>query len=254
MRNVLLSAVLVIVSGCQPMPPAEPPIPHPRPLVHGIVRETAVVCTFDAVTLPRSQYDRFVQLWQYMESGGTYGPTEKVLGLNGLKVGRTDMRFHAQFTQGYQALMTGPRQKTYVRLVEGGRQTFGVGNLLPEATLFVWTTPDTLVGRHLKNMRYSMCLALAKVNSKTAEFEVSWQAHTGGALTRNVNISNLELRAVLEEGQSLVIGPGDFTGRGVGRAFLSGVEEKAVQVTFFVVTPTEIHKKTEPPGEPAAGE
>jgi hypothetical protein len=255
MKKILLSAMLVVVAGCQPAPPTEPTgqFPHPRPEVHGIVRETMVVCTFDVVTVPRSQYDQVMQLWQYMESGGTYGPTEKVLSLNGLKVGRTDMRFRAQFTQGYQALLTGPRQKTFLQLVEGGRQIFEVGDLLPEATLFVWTTPDSLVGRHFKNVRYSMCLALAKVNPKTAEFEVSWQAHTGGALTRNVNISSLEVRAALEEGQSLVIGPSDFTGRGVGRAFLSGVEEKAVQVTFFVVTPTEIRKKTEPPGAPASG-
>ena len=253
MKKILLSAVLAMVAGCQPAPQAEPPAPSPRPLVHGIVRETRVVCTFDAVTVPRSQYDQVMQLWQYMESGGTYGPTEKVLGLNGLKVGRTDMRFSTQFTQGYQALMTGPRQKTYVQLDRGGRQTFEVGDLLPEATLFVWTTSDTLIGRHFTNVRYSLCLTLAKVNPKTAEFEVSWQARTGTALARNVNISNLGIQATLEEGQSLVIGPSDFTGRGVGRAFLSGVEEKAVQVTFFVLTPIEIRKKTEPPGESAAG-
>jgi len=249
MKKTLLGAVLLVVSGCQGPPVEEPPPTHPHGVVHGIVRQTVVVCTFDAVTLPRSQYDQFVQLWQYMESGGTYGPTEKVLGLNGLKVGRTDMRFHAQFTQGYQAFLTGPRQKTFVQMEERSRQTFDIGETLPDETLFVWTTPDTLIGRHFTNVRYSMCLALEKVNPKTAEFEVSWQAHTGAVLTRNVNISNLEIRAALEQGQSLVIGPSAFTGRGVGRAFLSGVEERAVQVTFFVITPTEIHKKSEPPGE-----
>ena len=44
-----------------------------------------------------------------------------------------------------------------------------------------------------------------------------------------------------------MVAPADFSGRGVGRAFLSGVEEKAVEITFFVVTPTEIVEKTRLP-------
>jgi hypothetical protein len=251
MKETALAAVLVIACGCQPMPPGEP-VRYLRPRAQGPVPESVVVCTFDAVTLPRSQYDKFEHLWQYMELGGTYGPSEKLLGLNGLKVGRTDMRFRTQFTQGYQALVPGPRRVTYVRLAEGNRQTFDVGDVLREETLFVWVTPDSLVGRHFTQVRYSMCLTLEKVNATTAEFEVSWQARTGYALNRNVNVSPLEIQAVLEEGQSLVIGPADFTGRGVGRAFLIGVEEKAVQMTFFVITPTEIRKKTELPGDRAS--
>jgi len=251
MRVRVLAAVLVIACGCQPIPSTEP-MHYLRPQARGPVAESVVMCTFDVITLPRSQYDKFEQLWQYMEMGGTYGPTEKVLALNGLKVGRTDMRFGTQFTQAYQGLQPGPRRVTFVRIGEGNRQTFDVGEVLQEETLFVWTTPDSLIGRHFSQVRYSMCLTLEKVKEKTADFEVSWQARTGRALNRNVNISSLEIQAVLEEGQSLVIGPADFTGRGVGRAFLSGVEEKAVQMTFFVITPTEINKKTELPGDRAS--
>jgi hypothetical protein len=167
MNKTLPAVVLVIVCGCQPTV-TEEPVQRPLPVAHGIVPETVVVCTFDAVTLPRSQYDKFTQLWQYMETGGTYGPTEKVLGLNGLKVGRTDMRFRTQFTQGYQALLTGPRRMTYVRLGEGNRQTFDIGDVIKEETLFVWTSPDELIGRHFTQVRYSMILSLEKVRPKTA--------------------------------------------------------------------------------------
>ena len=89
-----------------------------------------------------------------------------------------------------------------------------------------------------------MVMKLEQVKAGNAELSISWRVRTGMGLTRHISVSSLDMHAELAKGQSLVIAPADFAGRGVGRAFLSGVDEEAVEITFFVITPIEIQQKT----------
>jgi hypothetical protein len=237
-----------------PKRPARPRGEGPAPAV-----ETYAVCQFDILTVPRAQIHELDQLYAYTETGGIFGPGEKILALNGLRMARLDMRFREAFAKELAVVRKDNRRVTWVRLPEGRDQVFDVGGTFKEVTLFTWTAPDAVVGRHFAQARYSMTLSLEKVTREEpargapasggptrVEYGLSWQAHTGAGLQRAVTIPALDVHAQLEEGQSLIIAPAGFGGRSVDRAFLSGVDEAAVQVTLFVITPTEIRRKPEP--------
>jgi len=252
MKRLGMVVVLGLLCGCQPTPPpmAEPVGLKPRP--RGYVAQSHVVCTFDVFTIPRSADPELERLLSFTETAGVYGPDRRLMALNGLRIRRSDTRFQKQFAQVLSGMQGGPSKlKTYVRLPEGKEQFFDVGEVLRNETLFVWDTPDSVTGLHFREVRYRMRLSLDIVRANVAELGIVWQALRRQALTRPVSITALDTHVELELGQSVVVAPADVSGRGVGRAFLSGVEEKAVEITFFVITPTEIVEKT--PSPAAAG-
>jgi len=251
MRRVWLSAALAVLCGCQPRPP-DIVVRDPTGVTSvRTVLQSYVVCTLDVITISRSQYDRLDDLWSTTETGGLRGPDEKLMALNGLRLARSDMRFRKQLEGTLASMRSDPRRVTHLRVLEGKEQIFDVGKSLEDVTLFVWTAPDAVVGRHFRQARYRMALALDRVRENSAEFDVSWQVRTGSGLGRTASIPSLDVHVGLEAGQSLLVAPAGFGGRGVGRAFLSGVEEAAVEVTFFVITVKEIRRRTQPPGDRA---
>ena len=250
MRQGVLILLVTAVCGCQ----VETPEIRTVPVVKRVVAKRRVVesrGTFvvDIITIPRSAFYKVEQLKSTMETAGVYGPDEKLLAMNGLTIGRTDMRFVKQFDKAVASIRSDPRKVATIYLMAGGReQTFDVGDTLREATVSVWTEPGTvkkLTMRHFRRARYRMRLKLEKVQDKVAELKVSWQVQTGAGLGRPVSLGALDVHAELAMGQSLVIAPADFRGRGVGRAFLSGVDEKAVRLTFFVIRPKELIEQGE---------
>lgn len=249
MKCTWAMTLLVIVCGCQPTQPQPTGRVRPSRIVHGPLLVSDVVCTFDVVKIPRVRYHKLEQLWGYTEAGAVYGPDDELLALNGLRIARMDMRFEKQFQETLDSLWGEPRRLTYLRLPEGRQQAFDVGDVLRDETLFVWTKPDAMIGRHFSHARYRMTLGVDRVQGETAELAIAWQVLTGAGLNRTVTIPTLDGHVEMRKRQSVVIGPSGFSGRGVGRAFLSGVEETAVDLTFFVITPTEIRRKAEPPGE-----
>ena len=237
-----------LLCGCQPTLEMAPPRSRLRPQVTGYIAQSHVVCDFDIVTIPRSAYHELERLFSFTETAGVYGPDRRLMARNGLRVGRSDTRFRTQFQKVLSVMRDGPKKvKTHVRLPEGKHQIFDVGGVLGNETLFVWDTPDSVTGLHFREVRYRMSLSLDIVRGDVAELGISWQALRRPALTRPVGIPALDTHVEVELGQSVVVAPADFSGRGVGRAFLSGVDEKAVEITFFVITPTEIVEKTRLP-------
>ena len=254
MKHLWMVAVLVVSCGCRGSVDEVRVRPRPRRRATGPAFESYVVCDLDIVTIPRSAHHELGRLFSYTETAGVYGPGRKLMALNGLRIARSDTRFRAQFTQTLRAMKTGPQKlKTYLRLPQGKRQLFDIGEVLRGETLFVWDTPDSVTGLHFREVRYRMSLSLEDVRKDVAELGITWRAIRRLALKKPVSISSLDTHVELEVGQSVVIAPADFSGRGVGRAFLSGREEKAVELTFFVITPTEIREKREPAGPGDSG-
>jgi hypothetical protein len=244
MKAGCAAAILALFCGCSTTTPIEPP--KPRPVVRRPVSQSEVTCTYDLIRIPRSQHHKLEQLWPFTESGGIHFTDEKAMPLNGLRVGRMDMRFQEQFVKAVESIRTAPRPNTYVRFLEGQSQVFDLGETFRDETVFIWSRPDSVIGRHFERGRFRMRLSVDRVSNKSAEFEVSWELHTGPLMNRTVSIPSLEVQAVLEEGQSLVVAPADFSGRGVGRAFLHGREQSAVDLAFIIITPTRVLTKTEP--------
>ena len=239
-------------------PPRKPDTPTRRPVLRPRADlppavESYAVCTFDTLTVPRSQVHDFDQMFTYTETGGVFGPDARVLGLNGLRIARLDLRFKEPFAKALATARGDSRRVTYVRLPEQKDQNFELGDALKNVSLFVWTSPDAVIGRHFAQARYSLTLRLEKVSPEgVVEYGLSWQAHTGANYQRTVTIPTLDLHAELEKGQSLLIAPTGVAGRSVDRALLSGMEESTVQVTCVVITPTEARAKPVPkPEEPA---
>jgi len=257
MRRVFLACVAAAWTACgctDGAPAAKSSTPGPSPLEarralprNPYVADSRVVLNVDVITIPRSAYHRLTALKSYMETAGIYGPGEELLKRNGLMVGRMDRRFEKQFTEAAGALHSRPKQLAVVNLTEGHDQKFEVGGVLRDETVFVWDRSDSVKGRHYRRARYQMALKLEKVREDHAEIKSSWLVNTGPALAQAVSLPELDVYASLGKGQPLVIAPADFQGRGVGRAFLSGLEEQAVSLTFFIITPTEIRQKTETP-------
>lgn len=250
MRHLWMIAVLAVFCGCQGPGEEVQVLPRPRRRATGPAFESYVVCDLDIITIPRSAHQELEQLFSYTETAGVYGPGRRLMALNGLRIARSDTRFRPQFTQALRDVKTGPpKRKTYVRLPQGKQQIFHIGEILHEETLFVWDTPDSVTGLHFRDVQYRMSLSLEDVRGDVAELGIAWRALRRLALKKPVSIPALDTRVELEVGQSVLIAPADFRGHGVGRAFLSGVEEKAVELTFFVITPTEIREKVEPTAE-----
>ena len=242
----MIILLLSTACGCQEPEPTGRRVPSvKRDTGPTVVLSDRVVLTFEAVKIKRSAFHQLEQLRSYMETAGVYGLDEPLLAMNGLRVGRTDLRFREQFQKTLGAIRSDPKQVAIVQMTAGGReQNFDVGDTLTDETLFVWTDHAAVTGRHFRRARYRMALKLEQVKSSQAELSMSWQVQTGPGLNRTVSLAPLDLRAELAKGQSLVVGPVDFRGRGVGRALLSGVDEQAVEITFFVITPTEVRQKT----------
>jgi len=252
MRRGMLFLLSTVLCGCQGETPEVQTVRTVPTIKRTVVKHPlkAGTGTFvvDIITINRSAYHKLAQLKSTMETAGVYGPDEKLLAMNGLMMGRTDMRFAAQFNKAVDAMRSDPKRMTVVRLIADGRsQNFDVGDTLHETTVFVCPEADAVTGRHYRRARYRMLLNLESVQQtpKTAEIKTSWQLRTGPGLSRTVSIAPLDVTAELVVGQSLIVAPADFRGRGVGRAFLSGVDEKAVELTFFVITPKELHAKGE---------
>jgi len=245
-RRLTVILVLAAACGCTEPEPTGRMVPTiKRELPPRVVLKDRVVLNFDVVTIKRASYHKLEQLKSYMETAGVYGPDETLLARNGLLVGRTDMRFQKRFQETVTSMHSNPKQVAILRMNAGGReQNFDVGDTISNETLFIWTDHAEVTGRHFRRARYRMVMRLEQVKDGVAELATSWQVRTGPTLSRSVTIASLDMHAELARGQSLVIAPVGFRGRGVGRAFLSGVDEKAVEITFFVITPTEIHQKT----------
>lgn len=249
MRHLWWTVVLALLCGCQPRhyPDHTPVKLPPKPEKRGHILWSQVVCRVDPVTIPRSRYHELECLLGYTESGGIYGPDEKLMVLNGLRMVRSDTRFRKQFTDALDAMRgESARLTMQVRFFEGRSQFFNVGGPLRDHTLFAWDGPDSVLGRHFRHARFRMSLSVARVRKNSTEIQIAWQMLTGAALNKPVSIPSLTAHVEVETGQSVVVAPADFSGRGVGRAFLTGVEESAVGLTFFVITPTKTLEKTEP--------
>ncbi len=231
-------------------PPKKAPRLRPKADLPPVV-ESYAVCTVDILSLPRTQAHEMDPLFTYAENGGIYGPEEKVLALNGLRVARSDMRFKDPFAKALATARAGSKRMTYVRLPEGKAQSFELGESLKDVSLFVWTSPDAVLGRYFTQARYALALSLEKVSPEgRVEYGLSWQVQTGAAFQRVVTIPSLDMHVELEPGQSLIIAPTGVSGRSVDRALLTGVEEATVQVTFLVVTPIEARAKPVPKPKP----
>ena len=292
MKRILVILLAVLASGCEGLdgltgggsgrvkdtkvaeaPPPKPrqPVLRPKADLPPVV-ESYAVCTFDTLMVPRSQVHEIDQLFSYTESDGVFGPDAKVLGLNGLRIARVDLRFREPFAKALAETRRGSKSMTFVRLPEGKEQDFELGEPIKDVSLFVWTSPDAVIGRYFNQAKYSLTMRLEKVvvepdprasgapvaggrqNLRTlVEYGLSWQAHTGATFQRTVAIPPLDLHAELERGQSLLIAPTGVAGRSVDRALLSGMDETTVRVTCVVITPTEARAKPVPK-EPADGE
>lgn len=289
MKHILAILLAVCASGCEGLdgltgggsrreepkvartPPPKPrqPVLRPKADVPPAV-ESYAVCSFDTLMVPRSQVHEIDRLFSYTESGGVFGPDEKVLGLNGLRIARVDLRFREPFAKALAEARQGSKSMTLVRLPEGKEQNFDLGEPIKDVSLFVWTSPDAVIGRYFSQAKYSLTMRLEKVtvepdprastdatgrqNLRTlVEYGLSWQAHTGAAFQRTVAIPTLDLHAELEPGQSLLIAPTGVAGRSVDRALLSGMDETTVRVTCIVITPTDARAKPVPK-EPGDGE
>lgn len=249
MKRLGLVILAVVLWGCQQTTDEIRLVPSHKPIVRNRrVLKARAEFVVDVITIPRSARHKLDTLKSYMETAGVFGGDEKLLRMNGLMVGRSDMRFREQFRKTVESMHSDPKQVVVMRLEAGGRsQVFDVGDVISNETLFVWTDHNTVTGRHYRRARYRMIVGLEGVKEKKVELKTSWQVQTASGLRRTVSISPLDVQAELAAGQSLVIGPVDFRGRGVGRAFLSGVEEKAIELTFFVITAKDIHEKTQSP-------
>jgi hypothetical protein len=278
MKHILVILLAVLASGCEGLdgltgggsrredprvaqtPPPRPrqPVLRPRADLPPAV-ESYAVCTFDTLIVPRAQVHELDRLFSYTETGGVFGPDAKVLGLNGLRIARLDLRFREPFAKALAEARQGSKSMTLVRLPEGKDQNFELGEPVKDVSLFVWTSPDAVIGRYFNQARYSLTMRLEKVvvepdprgsdapgrqNMRTlVEYGLSWQAHTGAAFQRTVAIPTLDLHAELEPGQSLLIAPTGVAGRSVDRALLSGMDETTVRVTCVVITPTDARAK-----------
>ncbi len=248
----------------KPDPPKREPRLRPKADVPPAV-ESYAVCAFDLLTVSRAERHSIDQLFTWTEAGGVFGPDEKVLALNGLRIARTDLRFREPFAKALEAARQGSKMKTLVRLPEGREQVFDVGEALKDVSLFVWTSPDAVLGRHFSQARYSLTLRLEKVAGAVrgsaggadpgtpalAEYGLSWRIHTGAAFQRTVTIPTLDLHAELAAGQALLIAPTGTAGRSVDRALLSGMDESTVKVTCVAITLTEVRAKPAPKEAPA---
>ena len=274
MKRLIIMAALVLAAGCEgfdsftqapaqaaPQPEAKRPEPPPRqPRLRPKANtapsvESYATCSFDMLMLPRAEMHAIDQLFTYTETGGVYGPEDKVLGLNGLRVARADLRFAEPFGKALAAARANSKQVTLVRLPEDRAQTFDVGEAFKDVSLFVWTAPDAVLGRHFTQGRYALTLRLEKISPEgVAEYGLSWQINSGASFQRTIAIPSLDMHVELEKGQSLIIAPTGVSGRSVDRALLSGLDESAVRVTCIAITPTDVHPKPAPREAPADGE
>ncbi len=233
----------------QPMP-EDTPI-HATPSVPGPL-EVYALCTWDILAQPRAQRHSIDQMFDYTEEGGVFGPDAKMLELNGLRIARLDARFAKEFGKALDVVRRDSKQKTIVRLPEGRSQTFDVGDTFKDVSLFVWTSPDAVLGRHFTQARYSLMLTLEKVSpSGVVEYGLAWQANVGAQFQRTVAIPTLDMHVQLEKGQSLLIAPTGTAGRSVDRALLSGLDEQTLRVSCIIITPTEMRAKPAPKGSAA---
>lgn len=243
-------------AGTVPISNERPRLPEPPPKPAPVVRtgpktppalETYAVCSFDILSVPRSQAREIDSLYTYGESAGIYGPEEKVLALNGLRLARSDMRFKEPFDKALAAVRQGSKRMTYVRLPEAKAQIFELGETLKDVSLFVWTSPDAVLGRHFAQARYTLGLRLEKVSQDgRPTYALFWQVQTGATFQRIAGIPSLDTSVALEPGQSFILAPTGVSGRSVDRALLTGVEESTVQMTCIVVTVLEARAKPEP--------
>ena len=241
----IMAALLVVVAGCRTIRNL-PPLPFVARTLTGPAHNEAM-CTLRVITIPRSQLFQFERMWKYVDVGGLQGARREVTAMNGLKLARVDMRFRREFRDVLERMRKTQDDPEYFRLYEGLEQTFGIGPVFDEDSLFVWSDSSHVVGRHFRNVRYRMKLQVEVIRKGLADFHVSWQARTGPGLRKTVNIAPLTARVTLESRQSLIVTPADFSGRGLSKAFISGIGDAADHITFLIVTPDVIRKKAETP-------
>lgn len=248
MKRLAAAIVCLILAGCLP--------DQSRPVNMG---QSAVAAahpqadfSFRVITIPRSHFARMESLWRYTDPGGARGVSPQLLGMNGVRMAKVDMRFRDKFLELLAAMRGANESPQSLRLYEGQEQAFEIGPAFNDETLFIWKTPDEVVGAHFERARYRMKLALTVTPDSLADVQVSWSVSTGAFLNVTVNLP-IETHVTLEKDQPLVIAPADLSGRGVGHALLGAGGEAASNETLLVITPTLIQPKAQPPAPPRAG-
>ena len=238
-----LILTLLAAAGCRngDLPPGVFSNPLKSPAAHN-----EAMCTLRIVTISRPQVYLFERMWKFLDAGAFLGSTPAVMAMNGLKLARVDMRFRRQFDEILEQMRKNQDTPEYFRLYEGLEQTFGIGPVFDENTLIVWSNANSVIGRHFRKVRYRMKLQVEVLREGLADFRVNWQARTGAGLSKTVSISPAAATVTLETRQSLVVAPADFSGRGLGRPFLSGIGDADDEITFLILTPNVIRKKAEP--------